>query len=412
MVRHKKCPLAYPLLPALAVLTLTSCDSGSPDSSTVEIDPAALTVFDEGEQLWGVRDVVRSGNAIWALTETEPFLRAYSPSGRLLAEFGSHGEGPGELRNPRAVSAAASDDGVVVWDLATGSRPVFTVEGTLLSSAPIPDVRRRARMDIESVTFGDPFRVAESVGGTLVVDYGTGPNLPDDMWSGTIVRVAADGSGTTALVDFDADLEGAESRTTTLMGLAPVPLWDRCPDGRIAVLDPVAAHVRLFGPDGTSDGSPVGSSQEPVPLPWTPRALLTEELVGYIRARMQVETREQDVSAAEIEQAAAEAVANAGDMLPSETPLAVDLLCSGDRVWVQEFDGLAHPMGYGRAWWSVAVDAGADRAAGAGRTERVIFPERFAPFQITDSTAIGIVTDAMDLQRVAVVRLPGQENVN
>ena len=403
MVRHEKCPLAYPLLPALAVLTLTSCGSGSPDSATVEIDPAALTVFDEGEQLWGVRDVVRSGNTIWALTETEPFLRAYSPSGRLLAEFGSLGEGPGELLNPRAVSAAASDDGVVVWDLATGSRPVFTVGGALLSSAPIPDVRRRARMDIESVTFGDPFRVAESVGGTLVVDYGTGPNLPDDMWSGTIVRVAADGSGTTALVDFDADLEGAESRTTTLMGLAPVPLWDRCPDGRIAVLDPVAAHVRLFGPDGTSDGSSDGMSREPVPLPWTPRALLQEELVGYIRARMQVETREQDVSPAEIEQAAAEAVANAGDFLPSETPLAVDLLCSGERVWVQEFDGLAHPMGYGRAWWSVFVDAGADRE---GRVERVIFPDRFAPYQIMDSMAIGIVTDAMDLQRVAVVRLP------
>ena len=397
MIRDRKCRLAYPLLPALAALTLTSCDSGSSDSSTVEIDPAALTVFDEGEQLWGVRDVVRSGNTIWALTETEPFLRAYSPSGRLLAEFGSLGEGPGELRNPRAVSAAASDDGVVVWDLATGSRPVFTVEGTLVSSAPAPGVRMRARMDIESVTFGDPFRVAEGDGGTLVVDYGTGPNLPDDMWSGTIVRVAADGSETTALVDFDADLAGAESRTTTLMGLAPVPLWDRCPDGRIAVLDPVAAHVRLFGPEG--------SSREPVPLPWTPRTLLQEELLGYIRSRMQAETREQDVSPAEIEQAAAEAVANAGDMLPSETPLAVDLLCSGDRVWVQEFDGLAHPMGYGRAWWSVLVDAGADRYGGV---ERVIFPDRFAPYQITDSMAIGIVTDAMDLQRVAVVRLPGQ----
>lgn len=385
----------------LAVLTLTSCDSGSPGSSTVEIDPAALVVFEEGEQLWGVRDVVRSGNAIWALTETEPFLHAYSPSGRLLAEFGSLGDGPGELRNPRAVSAAPSDDGVVVWDLATGSRPVFTTEGTLLSSAPVPNVRRRARMDIESVTFGDPFRVAEGDEGTLVVNYGTGPNLPDDMWTGTIIRVAADGSEPAALVDFSADLEGAESRATTLMGLAPVPLWDRCPDERIAVLDPVAAHLRLFGPDG--------SSQEPVPLPWTPRAIQQEELLGYLRARMQVEARELDVSTAEIEQAAAEAVANAGDMLPSETPLAVDLLCSGDRVWVQEFDGLAHPMGYGRAWWSVFVDG---RDGSAARVERIIFPERFAPFQIGDSMAIGIVTDAMELQQVAVVRLPGQGNVN
>ena len=52
------------LLPALAVITFASCTATPPESRTVEIDPSAITVFEEGEALWGVRDIipVRRGN--------------------------------------------------------------------------------------------------------------------------------------------------------------------------------------------------------------------------------------------------------------------------------------------------------------------------------------------------------------
>lgn len=392
LLLHSRSRVPHPLLPVLAVLTLVSCTSGPPESATVEVDPGALTVFEEGESLWGVRDVIQSGDAIWALTETEPFLRAYSPSGQMLAEFGSAGEGPGELRLPWSLSTANSADGVIVWDLASTSRPVFTASGVLESSRPAPVLRRGMRLDITDVSFGHPFRLAEKDDEILVVDYSTGPNLPDDFWSGRIVRFTGDASEATVLVDFAADLEGSVTRATGMMGLAPVPLWDRCPGGSVAVLDPVAGHLHLFDPDG--------ASEQPISLPWSPRTLLREELLGYVRARMQSETRDEDVSQAVIERAAEEAVASAGDVLPKETPLGVDLLCSADRVWIQEFDGLAHPLGYGRAWRSVSVE---DQAA---RFERVRFPDRFAPFQITDSAAIGVVTDSVGLQRVGVVRLP------
>ena len=196
----------------------------------------------------------------------------------------------------------------------------------------------------------------------------------------------------TVVVDFAADLEGSASRVTGLMGLVPVPLWDRCPGGSVAVLDPVVGHLHLFGPDGSSD--------EPILLPWKPRPLRPEELLGYVRSMIQLETRGQDISQAEIEGFAAEALAGASDLLPTEAPLGVDLRCAPDRVWIQEFDGHSHPLGYGRAWQTVPVD---DRAE---PFQRVIFPDRFAPFRITDSVAIGIVEDSVELQRVAVVRLP------
>ena len=392
LVLHSRSRVAHPVLSALAVLTLGSCDASSPESSTVEIDSGALTVFDAGESLWGVRDIVQSGDVIWALTEVEPFLRAYDPSGELRGEFGRAGEGPGELRNPQALSATTSGQAVAVWDLGSASLAVFNAQGDLVSTTPVPVYRRGARLDIRTVTFGDPFRLVAKGGEILVVDYATGPNLPDDMWSGRIVRVADDASEPAVLVDFATDLEGSITRSPGLMALAPVPLWDGCPDGRVAVLDPVAGHLRLFGGAGTSDG--------PIPLPWKPRPLRKEELVAHIQSRMQAETRDEDVSPAEIERAAEAAAASAGDRLPTETPLGVNLLCAAGRLWIQEFDGLAHQPGYGKAWWSV------DLTDGAARVERVVFPDRFTPFQMTDSTAIGVVTDSIELQRVAVVRLP------
>lgn len=393
LLLHGRSRVTHAVLPALAVLAFASCDTSSPESSTSRIDSSALTVFQAGESLWGVRDIVQSGSVIWALTEAEPFLRAYDPSGRLLAEFGNAGEGPGELRNPQALSATASDQAAAVWDLGSASLAVFNAQGDLVSTTPMPIYRRGARLDIRTVTFGDPFRLVAKAGATLVADYATGPNLPDDMWSGRIVRVADGGSDPVVLVDFATDLEGSITRSTGLMALAPVPLWDACPDGRVAVLDPVAGHLRSFGGAGTSD--------EPIPVPWKPRPLRTEELVAHIRSRMQAETRDDNVDPAEIERAAEAAVASAGDRLPAETPLGVSLLCAAGRVWIQEFDGLAHPPGYGSAWWSV------DLTDGAARAERVVFPDRFTPFQMTDSTAIGVITDSVELQRVAVVRLPG-----
>ena len=41
----------------------------------------------------------------------------------------------------------------------------------------------------------------------------------------------------------------------------------------------------------------------------------------------------------------------------------------------------------------------------APRFRKVVFPDGFTPYRLTDSVAIGVVTDSVELQRVAVVRL-------
>ena len=397
---HRQSKLRLAALPLLFLMALGvgSCTPGAPDISNgdVEIAPSTLTTFQEGEELWGVRDIIESGGQIWVLTAVEPFLRAYDRSGRMLGDFGSSGEGPGELRNPWILSAATSAGGVVAWDLATRRRSVFDAGGNFVSSSPTPVDRESIRADIRSVTFGDPFRAAEDDTGIWAASYPGGLAEGDHFWRGKILRVTHGDPEPSAVVDFAVDLPGAASRVPAI-GLAPVPLWDGCSDGMVAVLDPVHRSLHLYGPDGTKHSQ--------IPLPWTGRPLTHEERLGYVRARARNEMGGSDVSDAEIERAAAELLARAGDQMPEAAPIGVDLRCSPGRIWIQEFDGSSHPLGYGRAWMTVS------RSDGTPWFQRVIFPEGFAPHRLTDELAIGVVTDSVELQRVAVVRLTGADSL-
>ncbi len=393
---HRQSKLRLRVLPLLVLVTLGlgSCAPGTPDIATgdIEIAPSALKIFQEGEELWGVRDIIASGEQIWVLTAAAPFLRAYDRSGRMLGDFGSAGEGPGELGNPWILSAATSAGGVVAWDLATRRRSRFDAGGQFVSSSPAPVSRESIRADIRSVTFGDPFRVAEDSTGVWVASYPGALTEGDHFWGGKILRITHGDPEPAVVVDFAVDLPGAANRVPAI-GLAPVPLWDGCADGVVAVLDPVHRSLHLYGPDGTK--------HRRIPLPWTGRPLSHDERLGYVRARARNEMRGSDVSDAEIERAAADVLARAGDQMPEAAPIGVDVRCSPGRIWIQEFDGSSHPLGYGRAWMTVTL------SNGDPRFQRVVFPEGFAPYRLTDEVAIGVVTDSVELQRVAVVRLAG-----
>ncbi len=390
---HRDSRVRAPVLPLLAIgaLTTGSCAPGLPDDiSTVEIAPSAMTTFEQGDELWGVRDIIESGEVIWALTEAPPFLRAYDRSGRVLADFGTSGAGPGEMRNPWTLSAATSAGSVIVWDHGSRSRSVFDSDGNFATSMSAPIASAGIRADIGSVTFGDPFRVAEDGTGLWVASYPGGVSLADDFWNGRILRITNGEAEPRALVDFAADLRGAASRVPA-MGLTPVPLWDGCPDGSVAVLDPVDRSLHLYAPNE--------SDSRRIPLPWIGQPFSHEERLAYVRAMIRAETGGTDISDAEIEVAAEGALARAADQFPAEAPIGIDLRCSPGQVWIQEFDGSSHHLGYGGAWRVVSLN---DRTP---RFRRVIFPDGFIPYRITGSAAIGVVTDSVDLQRVAVAGL-------
>ena len=180
------------------------------------------------------------------------------------------------------------------------------------------------RADIRSVTFGDPFRVAEDDTGLWVASYNPGGlSRADDFWNGRILRIANGEAEPRVHVDFASDLDGAASRVPA-MGLAPVPLWDGCPDGSVAVLDPVDRILHLYPPGGGSEG-------RRIPLPWNGRPLSHEERLGYVRAMMRAETSGTDVSDAEIERAAEDVLNRAGDQLPVDAPIGIDLRCTTNR---------------------------------------------------------------------------------
>lgn len=391
---HRQPKLRRPILHLLVLVTLGTgaCAPKLPDTSTVEVEiaPSALTTFHEGEALWGVRDIIESGEVIWVLTATPPFLRAYHHSGRLLSDFGTSGDGPGELRNPWILSAATSSGGVVAWDLATRRRSLFDAAGNFVTSTATAITRESVRADITSVTFGDPFRVVEDNTGVWTASYPGGIIRGDDFWGGKILRYAHGDVEPVVVVDFAADLPGAASRVPA-MGLGPVPLWDGCANGVVAVLDPVDRSLHLYRPGGTKDRQ--------IALSWTGRPLSHEERLGYVRAMMRNETQGTNVAHDEIDRAAADMLARAGDHLAAEAPLGIDLRCSPGRIWIQEFDGASHPLGYGRTWMTVGLDDAAPPF------QRVVFPDGFTPYRLTDSAATGVVTDSVELQRIAVVRL-------
>ena len=392
---HRQSRLRQPVLPllALGVLGAGSCAPEAPDTSTVEVEisRSALTIFQEGEELWDVRDIIESDEVIWVLTAAAPFLRAYDRSGRMLADFGKSGDGPGELRNPWVLSATTSGGEVIAWDLGTRRHSRFDVGGNFLTSTPTTITRESIRADIRSVTFGDPFRVAEDDTGIWTASYPGGITRSDDFWSGRIVRHAHGDVEPAVAVDFAVDLPGAASRVPA-MGLAPVPLWDGCADGVVAVLDPVDSSLHLYGPGGTK--------VRQIALPWTSRPLSHEERLGYVRAMMRNETRGTNVNDGEIERAAEDVLEQAGGHLPEVAPIGIDLRCSPERIWIQEFDGSSHPLGYGRTWMTAALKDTAPQF------QRIVFPDGFTPYRLTGSVAVGVVRDSMELQRVAIVRLP------
>ena len=383
----KRLVLAIPL-----VLAVPSCDQPGTvlDLPVIPIGPWSLTVVAPAEDpLWDVRDVLAHDGTIWALTASAPYVHGFTPSGELTTRFGDSGEGPGEFRFPSAVWPGEAPGSVTVWDSGSFSALTFSGYGALISSrhSPAPGA---IRSDIASVTFGDPFRAVRVPGGLVTARYDSGVNHGTDLWNGRLVRIPDDGSDPRVLIDFATELPGASTRPTGSL-LAPVPLWDGCPDGRIAVLDPVARTLLMLNPDG--------DAREAVALPWHSGPLDAHARIAYMTARVRSEVEDGSVSEAEIVSYATDAARNAADLFAMDEPLGVDLKCAPGRVWIQEFEGTSHPLGYGPRWRTANLDDGVTFS-------RIVFPPDFDPHRITETHAIGVLLDSVGLQRVATVSLP------
>ncbi len=375
---------------ALALLVAGCGEGRSPDPMSINIEFDQVTWQSPEGAFWGIADVLEKDGVIWVLSPVDPFVHGLR-SGAEVAAFGSQGDGPGEFRSARALLPVGAAGQITIWDAASRLYRTFSHEG-LPVSAREAGALGTVRGDIDVVTFGDPLRVAATAkGGAVKAEFPSAVMWGGDLWTATLVRTGADGN-VERLVDF-GDLRGASHEDVrTRRVLVPVPLWDACPDGSVVVLDPMAQFLYLVESSW--------EERDSLFVPWDVPPLSRADRINYLKGQMSAELQGQRVEASEMEAMLARAEEGGRDQFPASAPLAVDIKCSEGRVWMQEYDGTAHPLGFSQTWRTVAL---------AGTTSpylEVILPTAFQLFRVSDSRLLGIVTDDMDLQRVASIPLP------
>ncbi len=374
----------------LALLVAGCAEGRSTDPTLISIDSGQMTWQSFDGAFWGIADVLERDGFIWVLSPIDPFVHGLR-SGTEVAAFGTQGDGPGEFRSARALLSLGDVGHITIWDAASRLYRTFTADGLPVATRDAGEVGT-VRGDIDVVTFGDPLRVAATAkGGTVKAEFPSAVKWGSDLWTATLVRTGADGN-VERLVDF-GDLRGASHEDVrTKSVLVPVPLWDACPDGSVVVLDPMARFLYLVKSSW--------EERDSVFVPWDVPPLSRAERINYLKGQMRAELQGRLVESSEMEAMLARAEAGGRDQFPASAPLAVDIKCSEGRVWMQEYDGTAHPLGFSRTWRTVAL---------AGTTSpysEVILPPAFQLFRVSDSQLLGVVTDDMDLQRVASIPLP------
>ncbi len=374
---------------AMLPLLLCSCEEArDAEAATIGIDPDQMAWESPPGDLWDIADVMEKDSLVWVLTSGDPLVHRFQQGVEVVA-FGRLGDGPNELRSALALVARGAIGEISLWDAAARLYRTFSAAGTLVSAW---DAGRlgTVRGDIADVTFGDPLRVATARGGTVRAEYRGAVTSAPDLWTGRLARFDFDGV-VEHVVDF-MELRGAPNEGLGAGSiLAPVPLWDVCPDDRIALLDPNARHLYLVGASW--------ETRDSLSVPWEVKPLTRDDRLRYLRGRMEAELQGQQVGT-EVQAMLERAEAGSRDQFAPSTPLGVDLRCGAGRVWIQEFDSGFHSLGLGRRWWTIAL-AGQEPAY-----SHVTLPGGFRPYRISDSRMLGVVTDTLGLQRVASILLP------
>lgn len=377
----------------IVVLTLpfVGCGEAPGDApASISFDSDQLIWQSPEGAFWEIADVLEKDDMIWVLSPADPFVHGLR-SGAEVVAFGNQGDGPGEFRSARALLPLGDAGHITVWDAGARLYRTFSSDGAPVSTRDASAIGS-VRGDIDAVTFGAPLRVEAATGGKIVkAEFPGAVRWGGDLWTATLLRSSADGT-VERTVDF-GDLRGAsheDLRTKSILVL--VPLWDACPDGSVVVLDPIARSLYLI------DSSWAERDSLLVRLDVAP--LTRTDRLNYLQGQMESELRGQQIESSEMEAMLASAEEGSRDQFPVLAPLAVDIKCSQGGVWVQKYDGASHPLGFGRTWHVFAL------AGSPSAYTTVTLPPGFRLFRVSDSHLLGVVTDDMDLQRVASISLP------
>lgn len=375
--------------------TLAACgdsDAAGSGSEARLIDLPAAQRFEEDPTLHDVRGLaVGPGGDLWVLAGLEPFVRRYDAEGRLALRAGRRGDGPGEFRNPWGlVPTGDASHPVAVWDVGTRRVTRLDQEGEPGPDRPLALSRSgTVRGDIQSITYGEAYKVRPYGEGYLVQDEPAGVSHAADYLMSDLLVVDSAGAVRDTLVRFSRTMRDFARELRAARMLVPIPLWTTCPDGEAVVLDPFRHRLTWYGPGG--------DSLRAAALPADGRPITNDDVRRYLRRVLEQEARDVDIPPEVLENRLEEIVSQARDAFGTEAPPAVDLLCDADgRLWIERFSTADHPLGYGRTW--LVLDDGT-------RVRRVRFPAGFRPRVIGPDRGVGVLTDSLDVQHVASVPL-------
>lgn len=389
------------LTPVCALLWLSGCDGGQladdadATAESTQTSGADIDVVGTSEQITAIADVVEAEDGtIWILNTADPFFLAMAPDGSILRSWGREGGGPNEFRSPRTLVLDTA--GHRVWAFDGGHHALMRVDGAeddietlLLPRDSIPNGRVAST---ETLGGGRPWIQATGSGFLLALERRDG-TLPD-LWNIDLVMLGRDGSFGPAFPFSDRFGDPAARYGNTAAEFLPYPLWARCPDGAVALYDPLANGIlRLSRDDAVLDT---------VALPPERELELTFDRVfrmAYGFIRQQAPGGQAPDSAMMRAMLAAEwdeARAAAAGVFPEYA----DLQCTAPgTIWIQPFDPDAGQMGRGPGWLRITPD---------GSTASFRFPDSFRPMRFDSARALGIWRGEFDVESVAWMTLPGQ----
>jgi len=375
------------LLGSLALLALSATACGNNDASeTLEtvVTIEELQVGIEPTLFTDVREIVPVEGGAWVLDGAAPHVTLLDEAGDVVVRFGNEGAGPEEFSAPWAMQVFGLGDAaqVAIWDLGNARVSTFSPEGELLSTHRIETgTLDGIRLDIRNVTYADPFRVRQSRGRFV---FGRYPGTVSQTWDLLRGEVMASGSVELASPMLVAPLTEPVtfSASAELTELRALPLWDACTEGSVLVWRPDLGSLRWVGPAGATHREEL--------VPFGPRAMTHEDVVGYLRlmARLElgVEPEEKGIDI--------EAMARSSrKYFAARAPLATDLRCgAGEDAWLRLFDTTHDPLGRGATWITLGDEG----------LRSLQFPDSFSPFAFEDTGVYGVLEDDLGFQRVAL----------
>ena len=377
--------------PGLAVACLACSDAA--DSPPRDIVADSLVLFEMDSATVAIRDVALAPDgSVWAISITPPFIHRYSADGRLVQRFGREGRGPGELRTPWAVMPTGNPERPVeVYELSARAIIVYDsamneVERRQIAGSPI------MLASFETSTFGQMRWLERRDGGYLLFDQPMGVIASRAIQLSVLVRLDSAGAVIDTLADVRGDAPPVEVNTRPLE-LVDLPMAAACRDDGILLYDPRQSAILRFDRNGT----PTGRDSLALPV----RPLADEDIRAWLNGTLDMFAREASIGSpqgAEREEFITRYLREERDWFGETTPAATGLLCDTEgRAWLAEFSTVDDPTGRGRRW---RVLDGSDHVT------TIELPARFRPFLITRDVVLGVLTDDLDVQRVARVVLP------